>query len=72
MSSSTAVSAQAAGTVGAALFPKDMVIPPRAVAEQSYNIQRWTKMSAEGHFAALERPKELVKEIRAFFRPLRD
>jgi alpha-beta hydrolase superfamily lysophospholipase len=32
----------------------------------------WTKMSAEGHFAALERPKELVEEIRAFFRPLRD
>jgi pimeloyl-ACP methyl ester carboxylesterase len=56
---------------GVALFPKDIFIPPRAVAERSYNIQRWTKMSGGGHFAALERPKELVEEIRAFFRPLR-
>lgn len=56
---------------GAALFPKDIFIPPRAIAEQSYNIQRWTQMSSGGHFAALERPKELVEEIRAFFRPLR-
>jgi microsomal epoxide hydrolase len=57
---------------GAALFPKEIMIPPRAVAEGSYNIQRWTKMSAGGHFAALERPKELVEEIRAFLRPLRN
>jgi hypothetical protein len=29
-------------------------------------------MPAGGHFAALEKPKELVEEIHAFFRPLRD
>jgi len=57
---------------GVALFPKEILIPPRAMAEESYNIQRWSKMSAGGHFAALERPKELVEELRAFFRPLRN
>jgi len=28
-------------------------------------------MQAGGHFAALEQPKALVNEIRAFFKPLR-
>jgi microsomal epoxide hydrolase len=35
------------------------------------NIQRWTVMSKGGHFAALEQPEALVREIREFFRPLR-
>jgi microsomal epoxide hydrolase len=56
---------------GVALFPKEIATPPRAIAEQSYNIQRWTPMAAGGHFAALEQPEALVEEIRAFFRPLR-
>jgi hypothetical protein len=28
-------------------------------------------MSSGGHFAALETPKQLAEDIRAFFRPLR-
>jgi microsomal epoxide hydrolase len=35
------------------------------------NIQRWTVMQKGGHFAALEQPEALAKEIREFFRPLR-
>ncbi len=35
------------------------------------NIQRWTMMQKGGHFAALEQPEALAREIRAFFRPLR-
>jgi len=53
-------------------FPKEILRPPRSVAERSYgNIQRWTKMQKGGHFAALEQPEALAREIRAFFRPLR-
>jgi microsomal epoxide hydrolase len=53
-------------------FPKEMLLPPRSAAERIYNIQRWTKMDKGGHFAALEQPEALVREIRAFFKPWRD
>ena len=48
-----------------------MLRPPRSVAERMYNIQRWTKSDRGGHFAALEEPEVLVREIRAFFKPWR-
>jgi len=56
---------------GYAEFPHEMLHPPRSVAEKVYNIQRWTKMDRGGHFAALEQPDALVREVREFFRPLR-
>jgi pimeloyl-ACP methyl ester carboxylesterase len=57
---------------GYAEFPKEILRPPRSVAERFYaNIQRWTVMKKGGHFAALEQPEALAQEIRAFFRPLR-
>jgi microsomal epoxide hydrolase len=53
-------------------FPKEMLRPPRSVAQTMYaNIQRWTKMPKGGHFAALEQPEALVADVRDFFRPLR-
>src|SRR5215470_15503881 len=52
-------------------FPHEMLHPPRSVAEKTYNIQRWTKMDKGGHFAALEQPEALAREVREFFRPLR-
>jgi hypothetical protein len=55
-----------------AAFPKELSRPPREWGERSYNIQRWTEMPSGGHFAALEEPEQLVEDIRAFFRPLRD
>jgi pimeloyl-ACP methyl ester carboxylesterase len=54
-----------------AAFPKEIVRPPRAWAERVYNIRRWTVMPAGGHFAALEEPRALVDDLRAFFRDLR-
>jgi len=57
---------------GCALFPKELVRPPRRWAERAYNVQRWTVMPAGGHFAAMEEPRALVEDIRAFFRPLRE
>jgi len=53
-------------------FPKEILRPPRSVAERMYSdIRRWTVMPKGGHFAALEQPEVLSEEIRAFFRPLR-
>jgi microsomal epoxide hydrolase len=53
-------------------FPKEILRPPRSMAERVYSdIRRWTVMEKGGHFAALEQPAALAREIRAFFRPLR-
>ncbi|MGE0338145.1 MAG: epoxide hydrolase family protein [Gammaproteobacteria bacterium] len=56
---------------GIAIFPKELVIPPRRWAEQYYNLKRWQTMPAGGHFAHAEEPAALVQELRQFFRPLR-
>ena len=56
---------------GAAIFPKDpFSFMPRKWADAQYNIVRWTEMPRGGHFAAMEEPELLVRDIRAFFRPL--
>lgn len=52
-------------------FPREIVRPPRSMAEQVLNIQRWTTMASGGHFAALEQPEALAVDMRAFFRPFR-
>jgi pimeloyl-ACP methyl ester carboxylesterase len=57
---------------GFALFPKDLSHPPEEWARRFYNVQRWRQMPSGGHFAALEEPELLAREIRAFFRPLRE
>jgi microsomal epoxide hydrolase len=57
---------------GIAVFPGEFLpCPPRQAIERYYNVQRWTHMSAGGHFAALEEPQALIDDVRAFFRPLR-
>jgi len=52
-------------------FPREIVRPPRSMAEQVLNIQRWTAMASGGHFAALEQPEALAADLRAFFRSFR-
>jgi microsomal epoxide hydrolase len=54
-----------------AAFPREILHPPRSLAERVYNIRRWTAMPAGGHFAALEEPELLAADIRTFFRDLR-
>ena len=57
---------------GYCAFPREIRRPPRVVAERTYtDIRRWTPMERGGHFAAMEQPDALAREIRAFFRPLR-
>ena len=54
-----------------ALFPKEYLEwAPRSYVERIYNIQRWTEMPKGGHFAALEQPDLLVKDIRGFAKSL--
>ncbi len=56
---------------GCAIFPGEIVKPPRRWAERVYDIRHWTVMPSGGHFAAMEEPEALAEDIRAFFRPLR-
>jgi microsomal epoxide hydrolase len=51
----------------AAIFPGEILKPPRHWAENAFNIQRWRVMPRGGHFAAMEEPKLLADDIRAFF-----
>jgi len=56
---------------GCAVFPKEMLNwPPRSYAERIYNITQWTEMPRGGHFAAMEQPDLLIKDIRKFARSL--
>jgi len=54
-----------------AIFPKEYLEwAPRSYVERIYNIKRWTEMSRGGHFAALEQPDLLIKDIRDFVKSL--
>ncbi|KLK88360.1 hypothetical protein SZ63_04860 [Methanoculleus sediminis] len=59
--------------VGLALPPKDIdPVPPREFAERNLkDIRRWTVLERGGHFAPMEVPELMAREIREFFRPLR-
>src|SRR5207253_5686215 len=37
---------------GCAIFPREILKPPRAWAERLYEVRRWTRMPRGGHFAA--------------------
>jgi microsomal epoxide hydrolase len=55
-----------------AAFPREIVRPPRSLAEKTYtDIRRWTEMKRGGHFAAMEQPEALAQDIQTFLRPLR-
>ncbi len=53
-----------------AVFPKEIVMPPRSWVERGYKVSRWTKMPRGGHFAAEEDPRSLASDLHAFFREL--
>ena len=57
---------------GYAEFPKEILHPPRSFAEKTYaDIRRWSVMEKGGHFAALEQPDALAREVKEFFAALR-
>ena len=54
-----------------AKFPKEYLEwAPRSYVERIYNVKQWTNMPAGGHFAALEKPDLLIKDIREFGKKL--
>ena len=56
----------------AAIFPAEMSEwPPRSYVDRIFNITQWTKMPSGGHFAAMEQPELLVKDIVKFARTIR-
>ncbi|UYZ38068.1 epoxide hydrolase [Clostridium beijerinckii] len=56
---------------GMALFPADVLLPPKEWAMRTLNITRWTTMPKGGHFTAMEDPEHFAEEIRTFFRSYR-
>jgi pimeloyl-ACP methyl ester carboxylesterase len=56
---------------GCAIFPKEIMKPPRAWVDRLYHVAHWTRFASGGHFAALEEPAALVGDVRAFFRGVR-
>lgn len=50
-----------------AVFPHDLSVPIRRMAERNHNIVRWTEMQRGGHFAALEVPELMISELRKVF-----
>jgi len=54
-------------------FPREILRPPRSLAARTFpDIRRWSVMTHGGHFAAMEEPDALARDVREFFRPLRN
>jgi microsomal epoxide hydrolase len=53
--------------VAVAVFPHDIFLPIRRFAERDIKtIAQWTEFDGGGHFAAMERPAELIRDLRTF------
>ncbi len=54
------------------VFPRDIPLLPRSWIEDTYtDLVHYGEADRGGHFAALEQPETLVREIRAGLRSLR-
>jgi epoxide hydrolase len=56
--------------IGYAVFPKEVAVAPERWIDPLYNVIQRTEMPKGGHFAALEQPDLLVRDIRLFFTKL--
>jgi pimeloyl-ACP methyl ester carboxylesterase len=57
---------------GYAEFPREILRPPRSLAGRMFSdLRRWTAMPKGGHFAALEQPALLARDVVEFFASLR-
>jgi epoxide hydrolase len=58
--------------VGVAVFPDEIFVPIRRLADRDIpTISHWTEFDRGGHFAAMEQPKLLTDDIRSFFRSVK-
>ena len=51
------------------IFKGDIMLPPKVWAEKIYNVVQWNEYDG-GHFAAMERPKELSSDVIQFINKL--
>ena len=56
---------------GVAVFPREISLPIRPLAERTNAIIHWSEFDRGGHFAAMEEPDLLIADVREFFRGLR-
>ena len=57
---------------GIAIFPAEMSTwPPRSYVDRIFNVVQWSTMTKGGHFASLEQPELLIKNIVDFSRSTR-
>ncbi len=56
---------------GMAIFPADILLPPKSWTSRNLNVTHWTTMSSGGHFTAMEEPELLANDLRAFYRSIR-
>jgi epoxide hydrolase len=58
--------------LGVAVFPQEIILPIRSLADQAFpNIVQWSEFDRGGHFAALEQPELFVEDVRSFVRKLK-
>lgn len=55
---------------GIAMWPKDLVLAPRELAERLYNVRRYTIFPRGGHFPAWEAPALYAEDLRLLWRDI--
>ncbi|KAK9818742.1 hypothetical protein WJX74_007113 [Apatococcus lobatus] len=53
-----------------AIFPKELFQAPKAWLQQQYNLKSYSTFDSGGHFAALEEPSALVRDMCQFYSSL--
>lgn len=53
-----------------AVFPHDILPPPREWAERNYPVRMYTEMARGGHFTALEQPEAFARNVAQFIHSL--
>ena len=56
---------------GCAIFPREVYKAPLAWAKASYHVTHYEVYEEGGHFAAMEQPEVLAKDLRSFFATVR-
>lgn len=57
---------------GAAVYKRELVRPPKAWVEASYNLVHWHRADTGGHFAAMEQPQAFAEDLWRFRKAVRD
>lgn len=56
---------------GIALFPKDILLPPKTWVEDNLNLVHWSIMPEGGHFTAMEAPQAFANDVIKFYQKIK-